>query len=426
MTASGILIVGAGPAGMAAAVSAAQSGKQVTVLDDNPSEGGQIWRGGKHHPSDSQAARWFQKFRESGAKVIAGSSVIGGDAHNRNLRVETFEDHFDIQYDELILATGARELFLPFPGWTLPNVMGVGGLQALVKSGLTVRGKKIVVAGSGPLLLAVAAYLRKHGAIVPMIAEQTDWNRLVSFVIGLAQHPGKLMQAAALKISLGFTSYSAGAWVTAAEGSNQVTRVHVRTGTKTRTIDCDYLAVAYGFSPNTELPQFLGCRLKDGYIDVDCFQRTSIPAILCAGEITGLGGVDLSLVEGQIAGFTATGRQDLAENLFTARDKARSFAKRLNRTFALSRDLQQLPDAQTIVCRCEDVPFGKLKEAHSWRSAKLHLRCGMGPCQGRICGPAVEYLLGWKPESVRPPVFPARISSLISRPIQQVEESIHT
>lgn len=421
MKVTDILIVGAGPAGMAAAVSAASCGKQVTVVDDNPSEGGQIWRGGKQGPSDPQAARWFSRFRESGARVIAGSRVVGGNAVSRSLRVETLQDAFDIEYAALILATGARELFLPFPGWTLPNVMGVGGLQALVKSGLAVKGKRIVVAGSGPLLMAVAAYLRKHGAVVPIIAEQAAWNSLLRFGAGLAHHPGKLGQAVSLKLSLGLTSYSPGSWVTAAEGMNQVSRVHVRTGDKNQAFDCDYLAVAYGFSPNTELAQFLGCGLRDGYVDVDSFQRASAAAVLSAGEITGLGGVDLSLIEGQIAGFAASGRDDLAQKLFSARSTANGFATLLNRAFSLRKELQELPDTNTIVCRCEDVAFGKLKNAHSWRSAKLHLRCGMGPCQGRICGPAVEYLLGWKPDSIRPPVFPARIGSLISKSKEEME-----
>src|SRR4051812_37383394 len=171
-----VLIVGGGPAGIAAAVRAAESGKRVIILDDNPAEGGQIWRGQKTHVSDPQAAGWLRKLESNRPEILAGSRVVDGDPKQRTLRVETVAEAFDVRYEKLVLATGARELFLPFPGWTLPNVVGVGGLQALVKCGLPVAGKRIVVAGTGPLLLAVAAYLRKQGATVPAIAEQTAWT----------------------------------------------------------------------------------------------------------------------------------------------------------------------------------------------------------------------------------------------------------
>ena len=414
MTAAEVLIVGAGPAGMAAAVRAAEAGKQVVVLDDNPAEGGQIWRGARSNPGDRQAAAWFRKLESSSAQVLAGSRVIGGDPRKRVVHVETCRAAFEISYDQLILATGARELFLPFPGWTLPNVMGVGGLQALVKSGLPVEGKRIVVAGSGPLLLAVAEYLRKRGAIVPVIAEQAAWAQVARFAMHLLGHPNKLRQAIGLKTRLGGTPYLTGSWVVSALGNERLASVQLRAESGARTIECDYLATAYGFVPNTELAQFLGCSINARFVSVDEFQRTSIANILCAGEITGLGGVDLSLVEGEIAGCAAAGREDLARSLFPAREQARRFARHLNRAFAVREELRRLPDADTIVCRCEDVAFQTLQTAGSWRSAKLHLRCGMGPCQGRVCGPAVEFLFGWKPESVRPPVFPARVASLIS------------
>src|SRR4029453_16209749 len=110
------------------------------------------------------------------------------------LRAETPDGVCELSYTSLVLATGARELFLPFPGWTLPNVMGAGGLQALVKSGLPIARKSVVVAGSGPLLLAVAAYLREQGAIVPVVAEQAPRARILRFGLGLLGSPAKLAQ----------------------------------------------------------------------------------------------------------------------------------------------------------------------------------------------------------------------------------------
>src|SRR6185295_1674164 len=159
-----LLVVGAGPAGMAAAWRAAESGLRVSVVDDNPAAGGQIWRGG---PPEAQV--WFERIRS--VELINGARVFQQPEPGM-LLAETNSGVCELSYKSLVLATGARERFLPFPGWTLPNVMGAGGLQALVKTGLPIEGKRVVVAGSGPLLLAVAAYLRGHGANVLLIAEQ--------------------------------------------------------------------------------------------------------------------------------------------------------------------------------------------------------------------------------------------------------------
>ena len=408
---SGILIVGAGPAGMAAAVAAAQSGaSEVTVLDDNPSIGGQIWRAG---PTDRLASEWFEKFRRTNVRLITGARVVAGNAECRSLLLDINSKAEQVTYRQLILATGARELFLPFPGWTLPNVMGVGGLQALVKCGLPVAGKRIIVAGSGPLLLAVAAYLRKAGARIPLIAEQVPAKALVSFTMSLALHPGKIWQAARLNPFTAGTRYAAGCWVEAAIGVSKVQSVRLRRGARVWHESCDYLANAYGFTANTELAALLGCVIEGGAVKVDQAQQTSVDGIYCAGETAGVGGVETALLEGQIAGYSATGQAANAEKLSAAIGNARSFAASLNATFQPRAELRTLAQPDTLVCRCEDVTLANLCRANSWRSAKLHERCGMGPCQGRICGPAARFLLGWEPSSVRPPVFPTRIENLI-------------
>jgi D-hydroxyproline dehydrogenase subunit alpha len=410
-----VLIVGAGPAGMAAAVRAAENGAQVAVLDDNPSPGGQIWRNEQNHPSTAEAARWFRDLNASSVQIVAGARVISADPQRKTLLAETGAEAFEIRYHALILATGARELFLPFPGWTLPNVMGVGGLQALAKSGLPIECKRIVVAGSGPLLLAAAAYFRKRGAIVPFIAEQSSWRRILGFGLTLVRNPAKLWQALRLRMSLAGTRYSPGCWVTAAEGNDKLTGVRLRRGLKMWVERCDYLAVAYGLVPNTELAALLGCEFSDGTVRVNEIQQTSVPGIYCAGESTGIGGLDLSLLEGEIAGYAATGRIQLARALFGRRMQSLQFAAALERGFILRDELRTLANAATVICRCEDVTLAQLRSADSWRSAKLHVRCGMGPCQGRVCGPIVQFLFGWKPESVRPPLLPARLESLISQ-----------
>jgi hypothetical protein len=154
-------------------------------------------------------------------------------------------------------------------------------------------------------------------------------------------------------------------------------------------------------------------QLVDGSVAVDEFQKTTVTDVFCAGESTGIGGVELSLIEGEIAGLAAAGLYDNAGSLFSLRRKHWNFGRLLEHTFALRSELRSLADSSTIVCRCEDVTIERIQAYKNWREAKLMTRCGMGPCQGRICGPAVEFLYGWSAESVRPPIFPASVRTLV-------------
>jgi len=400
-----VVVVGAGPAGLAAARRAVECGASVTMVDDNPAAGGQIWRaaGGRLR---RETERWLAR-----AELITGARVFAAPAPGR-LALETLQGEMEIAYRSLVLATGARERFLPFPGWTLPNVMGAGGLQALAKSGLPVERKKVVVAGCGPLLLAVAEYLRDHGANVRLVAEQASRSSLLRFGLGLAGRPGKLIQAAGFRAGLLGVRYFTSCWPMAAEGSEKLERVIMRRGNRTWSESCDYLACGFGLIPNVELPALLGCRLGAKGVAVDEFQQTSVAGVYCAGEVTGIGGLELSLVEGEIAGYAAAGGLEAARKLFGARESRRRFADGLERAFAPREELKTLAADDTLVCRCEDVTWARVRRFTGWREAKLHTRCGMGPCQGRVCGGAVEFLLGWKPGSVRPPVFPVRVGSL--------------
>ncbi len=422
MTGTDVGILGAGPAGMAAAIRAHEAGARIIVMDDNPGAGGQIWRGGERTQTSSQARQWLRRFQGIEQFTLANCRVVSAEANPLKLLVETGAGAEEIVARSLILATGAREIFLPFPGWTLPGVMGVGGLQAMAKSGLPIEGKTIVVAGSGPLLLAVAAYLKGHGAEVKLIAEQAPRSALTRFGVKLLRTPGKLAQAASLQLSLLGIPYLQSCWIERAEGDGHLEAVVMRRDGKTWTVACDYAAVAYGLYPNAEMAALLGCRMSGAVVAVDELQRTSIENIYCAGECTGIGGVDLSIVEGEIAGYAATGNLHRARKLSGRRKRAQAFADALNTAFALRAELKQLPRADTFVCRCEDVTFARLQSVRSFRVAKLHTRCGMGPCQGRVCGPAADFLFGWRTESVRPPVFPARLGTLITK--QSEEEEI--
>ena len=207
-----VLIAGAGPAGMAAAWAASSSpspSQRIAVIDDNPTAGGQIWRGGERN------SPWFTRFSTCGAEVLKGESVLGRLSSNTLLT----SSGNAIEFDKLILCTGARERFLPFPGWTLPGVMGAGGLQAMVKGGMPIEGKRVAVAGTGPLLLAVAAYLKSRGARVLQVSEQTSFAKLHTFGKALLREPGKLAQGIGLRARLIGVSVQSSSWPLRAEGA---------------------------------------------------------------------------------------------------------------------------------------------------------------------------------------------------------------
>ncbi|MBV9217581.1 MAG: NAD(P)/FAD-dependent oxidoreductase [Acidobacteria bacterium] len=416
-TSTDILIVGAGPAGLAAAAAAANSGGTVTLIDENPRAGGQIWRAELGKIRSPAASKFLRALTQGRVDLINSATVFAFSGDN-TLTAQTPGGSISISCGKMILAAGARERFLPFPGWTLPGVFGAGGLQALVKGGLSIENKRIVVAGSGPLLLAVADYLKTHGATVLVIAEQASAAKIRRFARGLWRQPEKMVQAAALRARLIGIPYKPDTWITRCRGprvSKRLAReleVTIKSRGSSRVIECDYVACGFHLVPNLELPMLLGCQIRDGSVSVGDHQQTSVRDVYCAGELTGIAGIESSLIEGEIAGLAASGQTEKAKTLIKKRDAATGFGRALDHTFALRPELKHLVEDDTLICRCEDVSYAQVKDFATFREAKLQTRCGMGPCQGRVCGPAVEYLLGWEPASVRPPIFPVKMKYL--------------
>jgi NADPH-dependent 2,4-dienoyl-CoA reductase/sulfur reductase-like enzyme len=421
-----ILVVGSGPAGIAAAACAAENGVHVGLVDDNPHPGGQIWRSRNGQPAlRGIAAQWRSRLNIAKVTQLQGWTVFVQHAPG-TLRAEREGEAADLHYEHLILATGARERFLPFPGWTLANVMGVGAIQAMLKSGLPLGGKRVVIAGSGPLLIAVAASLKAAGAHVLCICEQAPLSQLMPFALSLIATPAKIAEGLRYKSATSDIPFHTSSWPVAAHGENHLHSVTLSIRGKLKTIACDYFACGFHLVPNIELPLLLGCDVNNGYVAVNQWQQTSLTNAYCAGEPTGIGGLELSLIEGQIAGLTAARQLEKARALFSQRQKFSRFARRLTTAFALRDELKALSQPDTLLCRCEDVPYSAVRQQPSWRAAKLHTRCGMGSCQGRICGAATEFLLGWNADSVRPPVFPALISSLAPSQAKQRLENTQT
>lgn len=414
---SEILVIGAGPAGQAAAITAATGGARVSVIDDNPAPGGQIWRGDPNLIAKTQSA--FQRLRveyHPATKVLA----LNGDG---SLLAQQGLGPKQFSAKTIILANGARERFMPFPGWTLPGVTGVGGLQALIKSGYPVAGKRIVIAGSGPLLLAAAHTARVAGAHVVMIAEQTDCASLARFALSLLVTPSKLMAAIRLRTSSLKSPYLCDSYVTRAHGQQQLESVTLRSGHREFAINCDLLACAYGLLPNTAMAGMLACDFNAQGLMVDRYQRTSVSNIFGAGEVCGIAGVECARIEGKIAALSALGETKAAERLFPQRSVWRAFGRRLSNTFGLRDALLSLPEAGTLICRCEDVAHKELLHHADWRSAKLQTRCGMGACQGAICGPICNTLYGWQKDVCSTPLAPASVATMIAPHTTNIMES---
>jgi NAD(P)H-nitrite reductase large subunit len=290
-------------------------------------------------------------------------------------------------------------------------VFGAGGLQLLAKGGWPVDGKRVVVGGTGPLLRAAAAGLRKLGARIVGVAELAPAGRIARFGVRLAAHPAKLAQAASLSASLLGVPIWSRAFVRRVHGDQCVTAATLDIAGRQRTIDCDLVAVGFGLVPSVELPLLFGCAVADGRVVVDELGATTAAGIRCAGEATGIGGIDKAIVEGEIAGSAAAGHEPNARWL-RRRRRAVGFAEALAACFPWPRDWAGVLDDDTIVCRCEDVRWGALRDVADLRSAKLHTRAGMGACQGRVCGPALAVLRGFAHGTIRPPVAPARLETL--------------
>ncbi len=422
-----VLIIGAGPAGMAAALAAAPSGAAIVIVDDNHTPGGQIWRDG---PAVDLPVAALQRrnaiARCANIRLVSGTRVIA-QSGPQELLLENADRGWHMGWQKLILCTGARELLLPFPGWTLPGVTGAGALQALIKSGMPVEDERIVIAGSGPLLLAAAATATKAGAQVLRIAEQASLKAVAAFAAQLARWPEKAMQS----FGLFNTAYRTGSHVLSVQGEGRVESVKLQRSLQSSTaqienIACDRVACGFGLVPNTELGQHLGCAVvqRNGAaaLAVNAHQATSLQNVYAAGENTGVGGSERALAQGAMAGHAAVGNTAQAKNLHAQGARWEQFASTLQRSFALAEPLRHLAAPNTLVCRCEDVDHAALAPRSGWLDAKIHTRCGMGACQGRVCGAATQFMFGWAPSAPRPPLSPVRISTLAGLTAQRPQD----
>ena len=461
-----VAVIGAGAAGVAASVVAARSGCRVSLLDTGVRPGGQYYRGadlsalpasglsyaalaGDVDRLISSGAVDYRPRTTAYALERAGDRLVvrtrGDDRHRGDVDIVTA--------GTVVLATGAFDRPLPFPGWTLPGVMTGGGAQSLVKGQGVLPGRRVVVAGTGPFLLAVAATLLEHGADVAAVVEANDpVGASLRQVRGLAAGLGKSGDLTRFVTALARhrVPYLRRHRIVEAMGDGRVTGVriarvdadwHPVAGTE-RVIECDAVSVGFGFVAQLDLAAQLGACVVPGAdgglaVHVDDDQVTSVSGLLAAGETTGIGGVDAARVEGLVAGATAAARSGRTSALSASaldgarRDVARwrRFAAALHATFPVRTGWVDSVREDTLVCRCEEVPVARVREAvalgaRDARTVKLLSRSGMGWCQGRMCAAAVDGLCGFddiaslQGASYRPVAVPVPLGALAAEAVE--------
>lgn len=478
-----VVVIGAGPAGMAAANAAAVAGVEVVLIDAETRLGGQYHR---------QAADAAERFALApGVEHLAESVVWAIEPIDGGHRVHLTTGLADgpgrsgraIDTAALVLATGAHDRALPFPGWDLPGVVTAGAAQALAKGQGVAIGRRVLLAGTGPFLLPVAKSLLDVGAEVTQVLEAntvvtgwlrpgaaprvpvakrgrhaarqaatarsadtghvgpaaggagriTDWPRQVGDALA---SPGKAAELAGYLALLARhrIPYRSRQTVITAHGDDRVEAAtiakldadwRVIPGSQ-REVEVDAIGVGFGFTPQLELAAAVGCDITDGFVTVDIAQTTSVPGVFAAGELTGIGGAVLSEHEGTVAGTAAAialgARAKRPSTALRHIRTGRRFAAAMTTAYPIRDGWRTWLTDDTLVCRCEEVTYGRLRtavdehHADGVRTVKLVSRAGLGRCQGRICGRNVAELAGLPdPGSAfanRPIAVPIRLAEL--------------
>jgi NADPH-dependent 2,4-dienoyl-CoA reductase/sulfur reductase-like enzyme len=480
-----VAVIGAGIGGLSAAGTLACQGLNIVLIDENPHMGGQFLRQ-PFRPDRRDTGSAAPGCRSpllgrifSDPMVSAGTSLAeaisvpgsGVDILHPAQVLGIFPDRriwimagpsagptpgqaarlMEIQAEILVFATGAREQYLPFKGWTLPGVMSLGAAQILMKSHRVLPGTLTAIAGTSPLMLALADDLLKHGGQVAALADGHSLLWKLSQLPFFVRHGSRLVQGAryAARLMKHRVPVLHGHHIIEARGREQVSgAVFARTrpdggfipGTK-KFRQVDSLAVGHGFVPNIELPVQAGCRvtydpdLGGWAAAVNADMETSAKGIYAVGETAGIGGAEQSLVQGEIAGMAILehlGRihrrqprwnrfVNTRHRLYRRAKECRSYGALLNRICRLPSAAYGLIPDDTVICRCENITMHTIKKAvrngfTSWSSLKKATRCGMGRCQARICGPVIQQILkaltGTEPETIGPPVSRAPVKNL--------------
>jgi NADPH-dependent 2,4-dienoyl-CoA reductase/sulfur reductase-like enzyme len=458
-----LLVVGAGPAGLCAAIEAARAGVRVVVVDENARPGGQIFRQLPQPFRAANPSRLGAEFRRGRALLdqlerlpirLLSNAVAWGSFEDRVLEVTHDGLPLRLGGEAIVLATGAYDRPVPLPGWTLPGVLTVGGAQTILKSQRILPGRRLLMAGTGPLQLVVASQLARAGAELICVADPVPaWQVL--------RHTPALLRAWSItRDGIGYRWNLLRArvpWMTPyvlvrIEGRDEVEGATVARADgewrpipgSERTFDVDTVCVGYGLVPSIELPRLLGCRaffdpLGDAWVPERGPEfETSVPNVFVVGDGAGVAGAVVAAEEGRIAGLAVAERLgrltpvEARRRAAPARARLRSlqaFRAAMDSVYRVRRGLHELAADDTIVCRCEERTAGELRQAiregaRTLDHLKAWTRGGMGPCGARMCGLPSAHLMareigaemsaiGWyRP---RAPVKPVPVAALIGQ-----------
>jgi thioredoxin reductase/bacterioferritin-associated ferredoxin len=450
------IIVGCGIAGLAAAEALSQKDMKVLMLDENFHTGGQLFR-------ESNASKGLQtllepnRFKQKGFLLkkkiqathierIHNCQVIGVFPDKKVVFLDSSKKIKQVQAQFIIFATGAREKYFPFKGWTLPGVMSCGAVQILIKDHGVLPPPDIILAGTTPLQFALATNIFQNSGKVTALLDYNNLAAKLNILPLLPHHWQKMAEGMAhmARLVLNRTLFQQGVCVVEARGNNCLeTIVAGKIDSKGKLISgteqsypAKTLAVGFGFSANIELPVQAGCgleysRQKGGWvIQVDDTMETSLPGVYAAGEITGIAGAEKSFIEGQMAARAILKKCSRIEGQATRksdrvlkekRDRQMKYGAFLNQLCQVPTSSYNSIDDDTIICRCEEITMGEIRRSihsgfHTAGALKKATRCSMGRCQGRICGPMIidiiTALTGQPPEQTGLPSFRAPVKTI--------------
>jgi len=456
-----VIIVGSGFAGIVAAEKLADSGLSILLIDENIHIGGQLLRKipeelGEYLSYKPEKVKrigfgFINQVKNNKIEILNKTTLVGIYENQEILLEQDRKRTFSLKYDVLLFATGARERFLPFKGWTLPGVYSTGMLQVLMKSSGVLPARKMLLAGSGLFLFAAGYEYLKNGGKLLGILEQSTMLDKVRFLPQLPFQFAKFSEGGKFVAKILFSGVPIRFRhkVIEARGDKALEEVvtakvdakgGVISGTE-KTYSTQALAVGYGFVPNIEAPQLAGCELeysqdKGGWtVTVNDRLETTVENILAAGEITGVGGAFKSITEGEIAAAAILNKLGLVNDkntdiklkkLLRARKHHMSFVRCFNGLYDIKKkSILEIPD-ETIICRCENVTKKTIVDEirSGWQDPnglKMSIRCAMGQCQGRTCAPVIYDILSgvlgksWEEiglYSVRPPFKPVSVKAL--------------
>ena len=462
MHSADLIVIGAGPAGMAAARRAAESGLSVLLLDEQPTPGGQIYR---DVDRASKARGPFLGKDFTDGQTLTQGLLHENITHLRGAVVWQIEDGTRVAFTQdgkaalatgkrILLATGALERPMPLPGWTLPGVMTAGAAQILLKqSGIAC--ERAVLVGSGPLLYLVATQMVRAG-VAPLALVETQTK---SDLVKSLRHFGGALRGWPYLLKgfrmlwelrrAGITRH-VGASQIAVDGEHSASGVAFRIGGEKHRIACDTVLLHHGVVPNTQAARSIDIphrwdETQSCFVpECDIWGRTAVSTVFVAGDGAGIGGAKAAAIAGEIAAL------EIAHDLNWMTKKARDVAAR-----ALQRDLEVeraarpfidrayppyaralKPSDDTIICRCEEVTAGDIRRMAGLgclgpNQAKAFGRAGMGPCQGRYCGLSVTQILsdinGFSPDEtgyfrIRPPLKPVTLGEIAALADHETDE----